>query len=104
MEQQDHDGDNDDDGDDDLFENSSFHKIVKMPQQWSSLPKKIHLLFSLQVNATTEPLHILPLDSADPVSCPGPGHVPHLHPGKMCGVQLEDRGVVVSVASTYKQP
>ena len=75
MEQQDHDGDNDDDGDDDLFENSSFHKIVKMPQQWSSLPKKIHLLFSLQVNATTEPLDILPLDSADPVSCPGPGHV-----------------------------
>ena len=45
------------DDDDDLFENtnSPFNKIVKMTQQWSSLPKKIHLLFSLwihlQVNA-----------------------------------------------------
>ena len=41
--------------DDDLFKNSSFSKIVKMTQQWSSLPKKIHLLFNLwihlQVNA-----------------------------------------------------
>ena len=46
--------DHDDDDYDDL-ENSSFSKIVKMTQQWSSLPKKIHLLFNLwihlQVNA-----------------------------------------------------
>ena len=98
MEQQDHDGDNDDD---DLFENSSFHKIVKMPQQWSSLPKKIHLLFSLQINATTEPLHILPPDGAGPVSCPGPGHVPHLHPGKMCGVRHEDVEVIGIMTSNW---
>ena len=52
----------------------------------------------------TVPLHILPLDGAGPVICPGMSHLSNLNPGKMCGVQLEDGGVVVSMASTYKQP
>ena len=52
----------------------------------------------------TELFDILPLDGAGPVSCPGMSHLSNLNPGKICGVQLEDGGVVVSVASTYKQP
>ena len=52
----------------------------------------------------TELLDILHLDVAGPVSCPCLSHLSNLNPGEMCGVQLEDGGVVVSMASTYKQP
>ena len=52
----------------------------------------------------TELLHVLRPDGAGPVRCPGPGHGPHLHPGEMRGVKLQDRGVVVGMTSTYKQP
>ena len=46
--------DHDDDDYDDLLENSSFSKIVKMTQQWSSLPKKIHLLFNLWIHLNAQ--------------------------------------------------
>ena len=49
----------------------------------------------------TELLHVLRPDGAGPVRCPGPGHGPHLAPGEVRGVQLEDGGVVISVASKH---
>ena len=48
----------------------------------------------------TELLHVLRPDGAGPVRCPGPGHGPHLAPGEMQGVQLEDRGVEIGTTST----